>query len=146
MRNKKYRPVKLWIIMFFFVVLFALIGFLLLKGWKKIAMLSVAGLLLVSTIVTLTFYIEAKKESLIIGHGLWSKDKRHRSSFTIKTIPIKDIAGLELIRKGRAIVINLKDGNHVIIPIGGYLNRLEIIRLVYDIKKQLEEGDYESKD
>lgn len=137
MRNKKYRPVKLWIILISCIILFAFLGIFLLDGWEQIIMLIGVGLITIGMALTFTYYFEVKADRIIIRHGLSSFNKKYRSSFKTRIILINEINSIDLSDWEKAIVINLKDANSIYFPISGYFHHSEIVKLVYDIKKQL---------
>ena len=137
MRNKRYRPVKLWIILISVIIIFAFFGIFLLDSWRQIVMLIGVGLITICMALTLTYYFEIKDDRIIIRHGLSSFNKKYRSSFKTRIILINEINSIDLSDWEKAIVINLKDANSICFPISGYFHHSEIVKLVYDIKKQL---------
>ncbi|MCH5172522.1 MAG: hypothetical protein J1F31_06825 [Erysipelotrichales bacterium] len=102
MRNKKYRPVKLWLILISFVILFAFFGIFLLNGWRQIVMLISVGLIAISMALTFTYYFEIKDDRVIIRHGLSSFNKKYRSSFKTRIILINEINSLDLSDGGKS--------------------------------------------
>lgn len=136
MRNKIYRPIKLWLTLLV-AIIFSIVLILILSGWKQIVSIIILSGLLIFMPVLLTYYFKITNDSIIIRHGLSSYSKKYRSSFKTRIILIDEINGLDVRDSGRAIVINLKNGNEIYFPIGGYFNRNEIVRLVYDVKKQI---------
>ena len=137
MRNKKYRPIKLWIILIVFIAVFWIFGIFVLDGWKRIVMLIGVGLITISITLLFTYYFEVKDDMILIRHGLSSFNRKYRSSFKTRTILINEINNLDLSDSGKAIIINLKNGDSIQFMITGYFNHTEIVKLVYDIKKQI---------
>ena len=107
MRNKRYRPIKLWIILILFIVVFCLFGIFILDGWKKTVMLICAGLIAIGMILLFTYYFEVKDDMILIRQGISSFNKKYRSSFKTRTILINEINTLDLSEGGKAIIINL---------------------------------------
>ena len=137
MRNKKYRPVKLWLLLGG-LLLIGVPSFCFFEpGWEKwLGLFSCAGLFF-GLIICFTYWFEVKEDRIIIRHGLSSFNKKYISSFKTRTIMICDIQSMDLWDFGKAIVICLKDGNDIYFPIGGYFHHAEIVRLVYEVKKQI---------
>ena len=136
MRNKKYRPVKLWLILGLVLLITPL-------SWssdyalrKYLSFFCFVGLLLV-LILCFTYWFEVKEDRIIIRHGLSSFDKQYSSNFKTRTIMICDINSIDIRDSGKVIIISLKNGSSVCFPIGGYFHHSEIIRLFYEVKKQI---------
>jgi len=135
MKNKKYVPLKLWIILILIILGSILAGIFLFDGLKKIVMFVGAGSLSFIMPLLFTYYFEVKEDRVIIRHGLSSFNKQYHSSFKTITILFEDINDIDIRNNGDAIIIILKDGSSIYFPIGGYFNRSEIINLFYQIKK-----------
>lgn len=136
MKNKKYRPFKLWIILIA-AVLLGIIATVAFNGWLKILVLVCTSALFLVLILCLTYWFEVKEDRIIIRHGISSYDKQYRSNFKTRTILFENIACIDLRNSGRDVVIGLKDGKAILFTISGYSHRNEIVKLVYEIKKQI---------
>lgn len=137
MRNKKYRPVKLWIFIILFIIAFTLLNIFLLDGWRKVVMSIALGTLTIIMPFLFTYYFEIKDDRIIIKHGLSSFNKKYRSSFKTRIILIDEIKCLKLVDKRKVIVIILKNDISIYFPIGGYFHSSEIANLIYDVNKQI---------
>lgn len=93
--------------------------------------------LFLGLILCFTYWFEVKEDRIIIRHGLSSFDKQYCSSFKTRTIMICDINSIDIRDSGKVIIISLKSDNSVCFPIGGYFHHSEIIRLFYEVKKQI---------
>ena len=110
MRNKKYRPIKLQIMLS--TILIVCFPFLFLfDGWEKIAAPFVYVLILVGTIVTFFYGFEVKDDRIIIRHGTTSSYKGFSTNFKRQIILIQDITNIEMEDDGKAIRIDFKNSN-----------------------------------
>ena len=119
------------------ILLSGVSGILLFYGLKQILVICSSILIILFMPLLFSYYFMVTDDSIIIRHGLSSFQKKYRSSFKTRVIMIKDINGLDVENGGKAIMFNMKDGGSIYFSIGGYFNRGEIIRLVYDVKKQV---------
>lgn len=136
MRNKKYRPVKLWLILGGIILLiFPCVPFF--PGWKKVV--SIIGLIIIffALVFAFTYCFEVTDRSIIIKHRVSSSNKKYRSPFIkakVIEIKIEDISNIGICNDH--IVITLKDYDEIFLSIGGYFHRSELVQLVQEIKKQ----------
>ena len=137
MRYKKYRPFKAWLILVLSVSMFVFLALFLLDGWQKILILTVSGVLIAVMFFLFSYYFQVTEDRILLRHGVSSSNKQLQSYFQTKTILITEINTIDLIDSGQSIAISLKNGNSICFSIGGYFNRTEIIKLIYDIKKQI---------
>ena len=67
---KKYRPIKLWIILIILIAFGVLFGVFLMDGWKQVLMLICTGIMFIVFILCTTYYIQFQTDRIIIRHGL----------------------------------------------------------------------------
>ncbi|MBQ8164363.1 MAG: hypothetical protein IJZ94_00915 [Clostridia bacterium] len=137
MKNKKYRPVKIWIVLSAVILIGLPFGLFLLDGWKKIVMLLCVLFSFFYLIICLTYWFEVKEDRILIRQGLSSFDEQYRSDFKTRTIMIENIKDIDFRNSGNDIIFTLNDGNAIYFTIGGYCNRTEIVTLISEIKKQI---------
>ena len=65
---KKYRPIKLWIILLILIAVGVLLGGFLMEGWKRVLMLVCTGVILIVFLLCTTYYIQFQTERLVISH------------------------------------------------------------------------------
>ena len=137
MRNKKYRPIKLWVILILVILILVPASIFLMDGWKRHVVLSCGISVFVGLIVCLTYWFEVKEDCILIRHGLSSFNKQYRLSFKTRVIMIDDIKSIEVGKAGKSIIFYLKDTSAICFQIGGYYNRTEVIGLFNKVKDQI---------
>lgn len=134
---KKYRPIKLLLILIILITIGAVLGIFLLGGWKKIVMLVCTVIMLFAFALCATYYIQFQNDRILIMHGLSSFNKLYRSNFKTRCFLICDIADISINYSSSYVIIRLKDGNNILLSLGGYFNASEIIDQFKVIKNQL---------
>ena len=134
---KKYRPVKLCIILLILIIVGILFGGFLMEGWKQVLMLICTSIMFLVFILSTTYYIQFQKDRIVIRHGLSSFNKSYRSSLKTRHILFSDISNLSINYSNKYVIINLKDGNNIMLSFNGYLKTDQLIDEFNVIKKEL---------
>ena len=124
---KRYRPIKLWIILLILIAFGVLIGGFLMDGWKRILMLVCTSIIFIVFILCTTYYIQFQTDRLVIRHGLSSSNKSYRSNMKTRYILFNDIKNLSINHSSKYVIINLKDGNNIMFSFNGYFNADQIV-------------------
>lgn len=124
---KKYHPNKLLLILFILITIGALFGVLLVDGWKRIVILICTFVMIFAFVLCTTYFIQFQNDKVIIRHGLSSFNKSYRSNFKTRCFLICDIADISINYSSSYVIIELKDGNNILLSLGGYFNASEII-------------------
>lgn len=136
MRNKKYRPIKLWIILLL-ITLIVPLSLIFVEGWKKYVILMCGIVSILGLFMCLSYFFEVKEDRILIRHGLSSFNRQYRLNFKTRIIMIKDINSIDIRDNGKTIIFGLKGEIEIYFQIGGYFNKNEIINLFCDVKKQI---------
>ena len=134
---KKYRPIKLLLILLALIAFGVLFGAFLMDGWKKVVMLICTLVILFAFVLCATYFIQFQDDKIIIRHGLSSFNKSYSSNFKTRRILICDIDDLLINSSTQSIIIRLKNGANILLNVNGYFNASEIINEFARIKKQL---------
>ena len=128
---KKYRAVKLWLIMALCVAL-CVGGIILMKNDDNPKSFLYLPVLIICTVIIaiaflwcLTFFIEFEQDRILIRHGHWST-KNFWGKFGTRTIMKDEITTLWLDRKKLFVRIRLKDETELTYNFGGYFQVDEI--------------------
>lgn len=134
---KKYHPNKLLLILFILITIGALFGVLLVDGWKRIVILICTFVMIFAFVLCTTYFIQFQNDKVIIRHGLSSFNKSYRSNFKTRCFLICDIADISINYSSSYVIIELKDGNNILLSLGGYFNASEIIDEFKTVKNKL---------
>lgn len=134
---KKYRPTKLLLILLAVITLGILFGVLLVDDWKRIVIHICTFVMIFAFILCTTYFIQFQNDKVIIRHGLSSFNKSYRSNFKTRCFLICDIADISINYSSSYVIIRLKDGNNILLSLGGYFNASEIIDEFKTIKNKL---------
>ena len=137
MRNKKYRPWKLTVILCAIVIGFALEVLLLpLETWERILLIACLTITVIISIPCSLLYIEVQSDRIVTRLGVGSLNKAYQSSFKKRVFMFDDM--IDICVEGRKILrICLKDGSNVGISIDGFFKKNEIIGLIYEVRAQI---------
>ncbi len=124
---KKYRPIKLWIILLVLIIVGIVLGAFLMDGWKQVLMLICTSVMIVVFVLTTTYYIQFQNDRIVIRHGLSSFGKSYRSNLKTRYILFNDIDNLSINHSSKYAIINLKDGNNIMFSFKGYLKTYQIV-------------------
>ena len=133
---KKYRPIKLWVILLMLIIFGFLLGVFLMEGWKKILMLVCTSIIFLMFVLSITYYIQFQNDKIVIRHGLSSFNKSYRSNFKTRYILLRDINSISVNYPNKYVIINLKDGNNIMLSVNGYVKTSIII----DEFKKIDDG------
>ena len=134
---KKYRPIKLLLILLAIIVVGALFGVLWIDGWKRIVILICTFIITLTFLLCTTYFIQFQNDKVIIRHGLSSFNKSYRSNFKTRCFLICDIADISINYSNSYVIISLKDGNNILLSLGGYFNASKIIDEFKTIQNKL---------
>lgn len=136
---KKYRPIKLWIILLFLISFGVLFGVFLMDGWKRVLMLIYTGIMFIVFILCTTYYVQFQADRIIIRHGLSSFNKSYRSSMKTRHILFNNIKSILINHSNKYVIISLKDGNNILFSFTGYFKIEQIVsefrKIDYELKK-----------
>ena len=124
---KKYRPIKLWIILLILITVGILFGGFLMDGWKRVLMLICTVIMFIVFLLCTTYYIQFQTDRLVIRHGLSSFNRSYRSSIKTRYILFSNIKNLLINHSSKYVVINLKDGNNIMVSFNGYFKVNQIV-------------------
>ena len=124
---KKYRPIKLWIILLILITVGILFGGFLMDGWKRVLMLVCTVIMFIVFILCTTYYVQFQTDRLVIRHGLSSFNRSYRSNIKTRYILFSDIKNLSINQASKYVVINLKDGNNIMFSFNGYFKVNQIV-------------------
>ena len=152
MRNKKYRPYKLWLILIGVLLIAFPVAIFMDEGRLRITMILCLAILVVFTPLCFTYKFEIKNDRVLIRHALSSFNKQYRSSFKTRTIFINEMRTIYIddisINKFKVndirVRIVLTNGTEISFPISGYFNHREIRALIADVQKQINECSEEN--
>ena len=134
---KKYRPIKLWLILLLVTVFGGILGGFLMDGWKQVLMLICTGVIFAAFILSTTYYVQFQKDRIVIRHGLSSFNKSYRSNFKTRHILFSDIIDLSINYSSKYVIISLKDGNNIMFNFNGYSGANQIIDELKNVKNEL---------
>ncbi len=134
---KKYRPIKLWIILLVLIVFGVLFGGFLMDGWKRVLMLVCTGIMFIVFVLCTTYYIQFQSDRIVIRHGLSSFNKSYRSNMKTRYILFSHINNLTINHSSKYVIINLKDGNNIMLSFKGYLKVDQIVNEFSKINNEL---------
>lgn len=134
---KKYRPIKLWIILLVLIIVGIVLGAFLMDGWKQVLMLICTSVMIVVFVLSTTYYIQFQNDRIVIRHGLSSFGKSYRSNFKTRYILFNDIDNLSINHSSKYAIINLKDGNNIMLSFNGYLKTYQIVDEFKIVNKKL---------
>jgi len=124
---KKYRPIKLWIILLVLIIVGIVLGAFLMDGWKQVLMLICTSVMIIVFVLSTTYYIQFQNDRIVIWHGLSSFGKSYRSNLKTRYILFDDIDNLSINHSNKYAIINLKDGNNIMFSFKGYLKTYQIV-------------------
>ena len=124
---KKYRPIKLWIILSVLIFVGVLLGGFLIDGWKRIIILICTGAIILVFILSLTYFLQFYDDKIVIRHGLFSFSKSYRSNLKTRNILFDDIRNISLNYSSKYVIINMKDDSNIMLSLNGYLYAYKII-------------------
>ena len=145
MIDKKYRPVKIWVLLAV-CVMASLVLLCLPIGMSRSVIVSICCMgLFLCLILTLTYYIEVKDDRLIVRYSTSSDyNRKYFSMFKTHTFLFDDIRNLDVYDDGKykRVQIILNTGDSVSFSAVGFLNRdyAEIKKLIFDVKKKIYES------
>ena len=117
---KKYRPIKLWIILFIVIIAGILSVVFLIDGWRQNVILFGGVTTFVIFILYTPYYIQFQDDKIIIRYGLSSLKKSDSSNVKTRFILISDIKDLFIKTSYKRVVIELKNGNNITFDFRGY--------------------------
>ena len=136
---KKYRPIKLWIILSILIAVDVLLGGFLMEGWKRVLMLVCTGVILIVFLLCTTYYIQFQTDRLVIRHGLSSFNKAYRSNMKTRHILYSNIKNLSINHSNKYVIINLKDSNNIMFSFNGYFKVEQIVSEFKKINNEINE-------
>ena len=136
---KKYRPIKLWIILLILIAVGVLLGGFLMEGWKRVLMLVCTGVILIVFLLCTTYYIQFQTDRLVIRHGLSSFNKAYRSNMKTRHILYSNIKNLSINHSKKYVIINLKDSNNIMFSFNGYFKVEQIVSEFKKINNEINE-------
>lgn len=134
---KKYRPIKLWIVLLILIFIGILLGGFLMDGWKRILMLVATSVMVAVFVLTTTYYIQFQHDKIVIKHGLSSFKKSYRSNLKTRYILFNDINSISINPSNKYVVISLKDGNNIMFSFNGYLKTSQLIDEFKNVNNEL---------
>ena len=136
---KKYRPTKLYMILLALIAVGILSSAFLLEGWSRVAVLVCTGIMVISFILVMTYYVQFQADRIVIRHGLSSSNKTYSSNFKTVYILHSDINSLSINHLNTYVIIGLKNGNSIMFSFGGYLKKNQIINEFEKINNELKD-------
>ena len=136
---KKHRPIKLLIILLVLIFIGVLFGCFLMDGWKRIVMLTCTSVMVFAFILSTTYFVQFQSDKIVVRHGVSSFSKSYRSNFKTRHISHDDIHDISLDYFNKCVVINMKDGNNVLLSLNGYFHASRIIDEFKKVRNQIRE-------
>ena len=137
---KKYRPVKLWILMPVLILASIFVCFLCIEMEKQIGAILLLVCIAVESVVyiwSFSCYLQFENDKIVTKLGLTSKNLAYCTTFVAKRIKFSDIAFLDIDDWNQYVVISLKDGTKILFVYKLFSNTQEITDELYTIKEKI---------
>ena len=135
---KKYRPIKLLIILLAVILLGILLGGFLLNGWKRIVVIAGTSVIVGAFILGLTYFIQFRDDKVVIKHGLSSFNKSYHSNLKTRHILHADIYNISINYSNKYVIISLKNGANIMLTLNGYFSSYEIMKEFEKINNKIQ--------
>ena len=124
---KKFRPIKLWIMLLGVSIVGITFGVFFMDGWKRFIVLICSGIIFLFFIFTLSCFIQVKDDQIIIRHGLSSFNNSYQFNFKTRHILYIDIHNISINYTNKYVIITLNDGNNIMLSLRGYYSAYKIL-------------------
>ena len=141
MKVRKYRPIKLWIILALCTIVGVLTLFLMDEVIKRIIAIISTILVFIGLLLTMTFYVAFQEDKIIIVNG-HSTSALGRLNLKIRRIiPVNLIKSISVQQHSSKVSIVLTDGMTLYYDFAGYFASKEILDNFLCIKGDISIGN-----